>query len=302
MRVLVTGAAGYLGRAVVPALAAAGHDPIAFVRDPDAAPAQAADVRGGDLLDAASLGTALTGVEAVCHLGGLTRARDSWQEPLRYFEINVGGTLALMRAMASAGVRQLVFASTGSIYGTPDRQPMTEDLPFEPPHPYAGSKVAAESAIGWQARSGALGASVLRLFNIAGGSDPDPTRIIPRILGVAAGESPNLQVNGDGTAVRDFLHITDAAEAFVAAIDHGSPTGTARPYNIGSGRGSSMLDVVAATERVTDRPVPLVYRPAADEPQTLVCDPARARAELGWKPRRSDLDAIVADAWAARAG
>jgi nucleoside-diphosphate-sugar epimerase len=302
VRVLVTGATGYLGSAVVPAFAAAGHDPVAFVRDPDAAPSRATDVRVGDLLDAASIGSALRGVDAVCHLGGLTRARDSWQDPLRYFEVNTGGTVALMQAMAAAGVLHLVFASTGSVYGTPQRQPMAEDLPLEPPHPYAGSKAAAESAIGWQARSGGLGASVLRLFNVAGGRDPDPTRIIPRVLAVAAGDSPHLKVNGDGSAVRDFLHIADAADAFVAAIDRRPPPGTVRPYNIGSGRGSTMLDVVAATERVTGRPVPLVHMPAADEPQTLACDPTRAMAELGWKPRRSDLDAIVADAWTTRTG
>jgi nucleoside-diphosphate-sugar epimerase len=301
VRVLVTGAAGYIGSVVVSALAAGGHEPVALVRASPAAPRDAAQHRVGDLLSPQTLTAALAGVDVVCHLAGLTRARDSWQEPLRYFEVNVGGTLCLLRAMDSVGVRRLVFASAGALYGTPERQPMTEDLPANPPHPYAASKAAAESAIGWQARSGALGATVLRLFNIAGGRDTDPTRILPRILAVAAGDSPNLQINGDGTAVRDFLHVTDAADAFVAAVDHGAPVGTVRPYNIGSGRGSSMLDVVAAAERVTGRAVPLVHRPAADEPQALVSDPARARAELDWKPRRSELPAIVADAWATRA-
>jgi UDP-glucose 4-epimerase len=137
------------------------------------------------------------------------------------------------------------------------------------------------------------------LFNVAGGADPEPSRIVPRVLAAAAGQVPGVEVNGDGTAVRDYLHVLDAADAFVAALEHGGPGG-ARRYNVGSGRGASVLDVVAAAERVTGRPVPVVHRPAAAEPAALVCDPTRARTELGWQPWRSDLDGIVRDAWQAR--
>ena len=299
MRVLVTGAGGYLGRAVVEALDHAGHEPVAMVHsDRSTAPA-ATESRPGDLLKADTLADAVRGVDAVCHLAGLTRARESWEQPLRSFAVNVGGTLALLEAMAANRVSVVVFASTGSIYGTPELQPMSEGLPDAPPHPYAASKQAAESVIEWQARAGGLGAVVLRLFNVAAGTDPDPTRIVPRVLAVAAGESPSVEVNGDGSVVRDFLHVDDAAQAFVAALDAGPRVGAFRRYTIGSGVGTSVRDVVTAAGRVTGRPIPVIHRPSAVEPQALVCDPTRAAADLGWKPRRSDLDTIVGDAWVA---
>jgi UDP-glucose 4-epimerase len=180
------------------------------------------------------------------------------------------GALSLLDAMAEARVTRLVFASTAPIYGTPDAQPMSEDLPDSPPHPYAASKAAAEAAIDWQARSGALGAAALRIFNAVGGVDRDPERLLPRVLAVAAGTTPQLIVNGDGSVVRDCVHVADVAEAFVAAV-----------------------------ERVTGRPIPVVHRDAAPERTALISDPSRAVTELGWKPRSSDLDDIVRDDWAA---
>jgi UDP-glucose 4-epimerase len=203
--------------------------------------------RVADLLDESGLRDALRGVQAVCHLAGLTRARESTVDPLRYFRVNTGGAIALLDAMAATGVARIVFASTGSIYGTPERQPMTERLPDAPPHPYAASKLAAESAISAQARTGRLSATVLRLTNVAGGADPDPTRLIPRAFAAAVNASA-LEVNGDGSTVRDYLHVVDAAAAFVACVDNPPPDGFRR-YIIGSGHGSSVRDVVAA-----DRP------------------------------------------------
>jgi UDP-glucose 4-epimerase len=201
--------------------------------------------------------------------------------------------------MAEQGVSALVFASTGAIYGSPESQPMSESLPDAIPHPYAASKRAAELEIEWLARAGQLGAAILRLFNVAGGRDPDPTRVVPRVLAAAARKSPNLQVNGDGSAIRDLLHVKDAAEAFVAAVEHVPPVGQSRRFNIGSGTGSSVSDVVAAAERVTNRHIAVANLPAADEPQRLVADPRRAEVELGWKAQRSTLDEILSDAWAA---
>ncbi|MGY2113244.1 NAD-dependent epimerase/dehydratase family protein [Nocardia gipuzkoensis] len=296
MRVLVTGANGYLGRAVVDLLGRAGHEPIAMVRG--SISSIPAPVRVADLLDEGGVRDALAGVAAVCHLAGLTRARESTDDPLRYFRVNTGGTVALLDAMVAAGVARIVFASTASIYGSPERRPMTERLPDVPPHPYAASKLAAEWAIRAQARTGRLSATVLRLTNVAGGADPDPTRLIPRTFAAATNGSA-LEVNGDGSAVRDYLHVLDAAAAFVACVEHTSPPGEFGQYIIGSGRGSSIRDVVAAVERRTGRRIQLIHRPPAPEPAALISDPAKAASELGWYPRHSDLETIVHDTWRA---
>ncbi|UFS98118.1 NAD-dependent epimerase/dehydratase family protein [Nocardia huaxiensis] len=295
MRVLVTGAAGYLGRAVVSALAAE-HEPIALVHRPSAPIAGAAEIHVADLLDPAALRRAMTGVQAVCHLAGLGNARESLADPLAYFRVNTAGTTALLEAMAAERVEHLVFASTAAIYATATHKPLDESAPDAPAHPYASSKLAAEWAAEAQARTGALAATILRLMNVTGGHDPNPTRLIPRTLAAAAGAG-TLEINGDGTTQRDYLHVDDAAHAFRAALQHAPEPGTARRYNIGSGCGTSILDLVAAAERVTGRPVPLVHKPAAPEPAVLIADSAKARTELGWLPTRSAVDDLVGDTW-----
>lgn len=158
----------------------------------------------------------------------------------------------------------------------------------------AGGRVAIRA----QARTGRLSATVLRLTNVAGGADPDPTRLIPRTFAAATNGSA-LEVNGDGSAVRDYLHVLDAAAAFVACVEHTSPPGEFGQYIIGSGRGSSIRDVVAAVERRTGRRIQLIHRPPAPEPAALISDPAKAASELGWYPRHSDLETIVHDTWRA---
>ncbi|WP_067716054.1 NAD-dependent epimerase/dehydratase family protein [Nocardia yamanashiensis] len=294
MRVLVTGAAGYLGRAVVSALATAGHQPVAMVRTPAEPIPDAAETRTADLLSLATLVSALEGIDAVCHLAGLTRARESLTDPLPYFRVNTAGAITLLEAMRAADIRHLVLASTCAIYGTPACQPMTERTPDAPPHPYATSKLAAEQAITAQANTGALTATILRLPNLAGGNDTDPTRLIPRTLTAAATGTP-LEINGDGTALRDYLHLTDAAAAFPAALTH--PTPPVTRYNLGTGQGTSILDVIAAAERITGHPIPTRHRPAAPEPPALIVDPTLATTELSWTPKHSALDAILADTW-----
>lgn len=297
MRVLVTGAGGYIGQAVTRALLVAGHDVVAMLRDDSASVPDGVEIRLADLVDPGALAAAMASADAVCHLAGLTRARESVERPLDYYATNVGGTVELLRAMDAAGVGQFVFASTGAIYGTPEKQPMSEDLPDVPPHPYASSKAAAEAVAEWETRRRNISSSALRLFNAAGGRDPDPTRLIPRVIAAVVGDGPPLGVNGDGSAVRDYLHIDDAADAFVAAIACPSPAGELRRFNIGSGIGSSIADVLAATERVVGRAAPVQHNPPVAEPPALVCDPSRAAAELGWKPRKSQLETILRDAW-----
>jgi UDP-glucose 4-epimerase len=289
VQVAVTGGSGFVGRALLGRRLLGGLQAV-----PMAWRYSAADQR---LTTAALAGN----TSAVVHLAGLTRARDSWQRPLEYFRANASGTTELLQVVIGADVGRFVLASTGAIYGSPERQPMDELTPDEVPHPYAGSKLAAELAVEAQARSGNVGAVILRLFNVAGPGDSDPTRLVPRVLAVAAGEAPVLEVNGDGSAVRDYVHVEDVAEAFLAAVD-AAEVGQARRYNIGSGVGTSVMDVVAAVERVTGRSVPVKHNPPAAEPPVLVCDPSKAMRELGWRPWRSDIDTIVRDAWVARGG
>lgn len=300
MRVLVTGANGYLGGAVAEALRAGGHDVVGLVHRARTRVPHGVPVRVADLLDTGALSAALEGIDAVCHLAGRTRVRESVGDPLRFFQVNVGGTVSLLRAMAEAKVGKLVFASTASIYGAPERQPMSEELPDRPPHPYAASKQAAESVIAAQTATGQLAAVVLRLFNIAGGADPDPTRIVPRILAVAAGDSPCLAINGDGSAVRDYVHIDDAAAAFVTALAYLPDTKECARYNIGSGNGTSVNELVAAAARLTGRAIAVEHRPAVAEPPRLVSDSSSARRELHWEATSSDIATILRDGWAAR--
>jgi UDP-glucose 4-epimerase len=307
VRVLVTGATGFIGRAVVRQLTIAGHSVTGFARTPRPC---SCDLRTGDILDQTALEQAMEGADAVCHLAALTLVRESFEKPVRYFRVNVTGTLNLLDAMNAEAHRtgrplRLVFASTCAVYGTPERQPITEIQEPAPSSPYGASKLAAETAIGYQAALGTVCAITLRTFNVAGAADghgdPDTTRIIPRTLLVAAGQAARLNVNGDGSAIREYTHVGDLARAYVAALDVADPGGH-RVYNVGSGVGVSVREVIEAAERITGRPVPVRWGPPASEPRELRADSSRIKTDLGWQPSRSGLDTIVADAWQALNG
>ncbi|RKT52036.1 UDP-glucose 4-epimerase [Saccharothrix australiensis] len=273
MRVLVTGARGYLGRNVVEQLRAAGHTALPF---------------SGDIRE-----DAIPPSDGVIHLAALARVRESFDNPLAYYDVNVTGTLRLLRSAPA----RFVLASTAAVYGAPAGDVLTEDHPRRPANPYAATKAAAEDAVAWTARGGPLAAVTLRLFNLAGGGDRDDTRLITRACGVAAGRLPSMEVYGDGTAVRDFVHVRDAARAFVLALE------TCRPghevYNVGA-TPASVADVLAAVRRVTGAEVAVEWKPAhPGEARVSRADTTRLRA-LGWLPVESDLDALVRDQWAAR--
>ena len=301
MRVLVTGAAGYIGYAVGRRLVAAGHEVDGLVRRDTALPDGVRPVRG-DLLDPDGLPRGP--YDGVCHLAALTRVRESFEQPLPYFAANVQGTVNLLEAVAAD---RIVLGSTAAVYGAPERQPIPESEAPAPASPYGASKLAAEHAVRWHARTGAAGAVVLRTFNVAGSvdgrTDPDETRLIPKALAVAAGRAPHIELNGEGLAVREYLHVDDLAAAYVRALEAVRP-GEDRVYNVGSGAGAAVREVVAAVEQVTGRPVPARRRPARPEAPVLVCDAAAIRAELGWRPERSALPEIIAGSWDAllRAG
>jgi UDP-glucose 4-epimerase len=300
MRVAVTGATGFLGRAVVAVLADIGHHVIAISRSGTAVPGAMAAIRG-DIRDPRTIRAAVATVDGVCHLAGRARVRDSIADPIGYWQTNTVGTINVLNALAvNDKPKRIVLASTGAVYGTPERQPSHEDTPPDPHNPYSASKLAADLVARDVAQCGTIGAITLRAFNIAGSAngypDPDETRLIPKALAVQAGRASELTINGDGSAVRDFVHVLDMADAFARAFDACQP-GQWRAYNVGSGRGSSVADVLRVVEEVTGRPVPVRYQPPAPEPPVLLADSSRIERELGWQAMRSDLTTIVKDGW-----
>ncbi|MCE3552403.1 NAD-dependent epimerase/dehydratase family protein [Pseudonocardia sp. RS11V-5] len=302
MRVIVTGATGFVGYALAAALVGAGHDVAALTRSKRELPANVRRVEA-ELLDAPRVAAAMKAErpDAVCHLAALVRVRDSRADPVGYWRTNVGGTLALLEALVAQDEPvRLVAASTCAVYGEDVPQPITEAQVPQPTNPYGSTKLAADRAIADVTATGAIGAVSLRAFNIAGGigghADPDTSRLIPKIVAVARGEAPELTVNGDGSAVRDYLHVADMADAFLRALEACEP-GTWKAYNVGSGNRSTIADVIAAAEEVIGRPLPVRHNPPADEPKVLLADPSLAEKELGWRPERSDLRQIVRDAY-----
>ncbi|MDX8032298.1 NAD-dependent epimerase/dehydratase family protein [Lentzea sp. BCCO 10_0856] len=272
MRVLVTGATGYVGRAVVRELRVHGHEPV-LSRQRMSEPFESPDV------------------DAVIHLAAVARVRESFEDPLSYYETNVAGTLNLLKALKG---QRFLLASTGTVY-RPSDSPLTEESVREPSSPYSASKAAAEDLVAWAARSGQIGATTLRLFNVAGGGDTDTSRVITRAVACAAGTVPGMEVYGDGGAVRDFVHVRDVAAAFVVALEACS-VGTSSVYNVAA-TPASVQDVLAAVAEVTGRTVDVTWKPAhPGEARSLRADVSKLRA-LGWEPRSSALTEIVRDQW-----
>jgi UDP-glucose 4-epimerase len=312
MRTLVTGGAGYVGSVVAKQLLAAGHDVVVL---DDLSRGHAAAVPSGaahadvSLLDGDALAAPLEGVDAVLHFAALARVAESVEHPERYWRNNVAGTLNLLDAMRAAGIRRLVFSSTCATYGEPETVPIPEDEPTAPVNAYGASKLAVDLMIRDECRAHGLAAASLRYFNVAGasgelGEDHEPeTHLIPLILHAAAGARERISVFGtdyptrDGTAVRDYIHIEDLGEAHLLALDR-LVAGEHRVYNLGTGDGYTVREVIEAARRVTGREIPVrdEGRRAGDPPE-LVAANARARAELGWEPRRG-LDEMIGDAWA----
>jgi UDP-glucose 4-epimerase len=298
VRVLVTGGLGFVGRVVAVELVRAGYGVDVLSRGrPGTAPPAGTRLVEADLRDRARLADLVrhNGYAGVCHLAALIRSRESVADPQTYHDVNVGGTVNLLAALDKPV--PFVLASTSIVYGSRRAGALSEDLAPRPETPYGATKVAAERLVRDAAGTGAVRATALRCFNIAGavdGSrDTDPTRLIPNVLRAAYGELPHVSVNGDGSAVREYTHVRDVAVAFRLALQ--SPPDRYRCYNVGTGRGVSVRDVISTAEAVTGRRVPVVHLPPRPEPHTLVCDPTRITTELGWRPRHSDLAEILTD-------
>lgn len=314
-RVLVTGGAGFVGSHACLALAEDGVTPIVYdnLSRGHRQAVQWGPLVIGDLLDRNALDDAFDThqPEAVLHFAALAYVGESVTHPERYWRTNVGGTATLLGAMRRARVHKLVFSSTCAIYGEPPRQPMDEDLPLAPVNPYGATKVAAEQAIrdagaGWGLRS-----ICLRYFNAAG-ADPegrlverhDPeTHLLPLAIDAALGKRPPLTVFGDdwptpdGTCVRDYIHVLDLAAAHVGALAHLEAGADSDAFNLGTGHGHSVREVLQAVEAALGRPVPHSVGPRRPgDPPTLTALSTRAHTTLGWKPRRTDLVQIVRDA------
>jgi UDP-arabinose 4-epimerase len=320
--ILVTGGAGYVGAHACKALAAAGHRPVVYdnlLRGHRAAVRWGPLVEG-DLHDTARLAEAfdIHQITAVMHFAAFAYVGESVADPEVYYANNLGGTLALLGAMRQAKVGKIVFSSTCAVYGVPEKLPIGEATAKGPLNPYGDTKLAIERVLHWYAGAYGLRYAALRYFNAAGadpdgeiGEDHDPeTHLIPLVLRAALGRGDPISIFGtdyptrDGTAIRDYIHVSDLADAHLRALDHLAAGGQNAAINLGTGSGHSVREVIAAVERISGRPVPRreVARRAGDPPE-LVADPALALSRLGWQPRHSDLDTIIATAlaWETRA-
>jgi UDP-glucose 4-epimerase len=312
MKLLVTGGAGYIGSIVAQQLLAAGHEVVVLddlTRGHRSAVPEGARLVETSLLDESRTRAALEeGFDGVLHFAALALVAESVAHPERYHRGNVVGTLNLLDAMRDAGVRRLVFSSTCAVYGETDAVPMREDIPTAPVNAYGNSKLAVDRMIGDESRAHGLAAASLRYFNVAGasgrlGEDHDPeTHLIPLVLRAAAGIVDHVKVFGtdyptrDGTAVRDYIHVEDLGHAHALALDALEP-GRHRIYNLGTGDGYTVKEVVDSARRVTGREIRAVEEPRRPgDPAALVAASDRIRAELGWQPEKG-LDEMIADAW-----
>ncbi len=327
MRLLVTGAAGYIGSHAVLELLEAGHQVMAVDNLANSSreslrrvesitgcrvPFVKADTRDTRAMEEAL--TAMPPVDAVMHFAGLKAVGESTAKPLLYYDNNVGGAVSLLQAMESVGVRRLIFSSSATVYGDPAQVPIPETAPVgRPANPYGRSKLMVEHIL--QDLSGAdprWSVGLLRYFNPVGahpsgriGEDPRgiPNNLVPYITQVAVGRRDALSIFGDdyptpdGTGVRDYIHVMDLVRGHLAALQHLANTTGCQVWNLGTGRGYSVREALAAFERVSGQSIPVQVAPRRPgDIATCYADPSRAEAELGWRAEH-DLDAMIGDAW-----
>jgi UDP-glucose 4-epimerase len=311
VKLLVTGGAGYVGSVCAAHLVEAGHEVVVLddlsTGHGDAVPDGARLVES-DLAEAADdvLGE---GFDGVLHFAARSLVGESVQRPDLYWSGNVVTSLRLLEAMRRHGTPRLVFSSTAATYGEPEEVPIREEAPTRPTNPYGASKLAIDHAITSYATAFGIGAVSLRYFNVAGAHGRFgerhvvETHLIPLVLQVAAGQRDKVQIYGDdwptadGTCVRDYIHVDDLAAAHLLALQHARP-GHHAIYNLGSGSGFSVRQVIDACRAVTGHPIPTTIAPRrAGDPAVLIASSDGARAGLGWRPERTDLATIVGDAW-----
>ena len=315
MRILVAGGAGYIGSNMVAMLAAEGQEPIVY---DNLSKGHKAAVKGcefveGDLADYELLVQTLKGrrVEVVMHFAAFIEAGESVREPMKYYRNNVSNTQVLLAAMEAAGVGKFVFSSTAAVYGTPDNLPITEDSPTKPINPYGETKLAVERMCHHQAKAGKLHFVSLRYFNSCGagnnctlGEDHRPeSHLIPLAIAAAMGKADAIKIYGtdyptpDGTCIRDYIHIEDLCRAHLLALKKLDEENESI-YNLGNGKGYSVREVIDTVKKVSGtffKVVEAKRRPG--DPPVLVCDATKAKQELGWQPKWTNLEKIVESAW-----
>ena len=326
MRIAITGGAGYIGSHAVVELQQAGHDVLIldnFQNAADDVPERIACITGMrpeiarlDITDQMTVTKTLTSFkpDAVIHFAGLKAVGDAVADPLEYYRVNVGGSLALMEAMEAAGCTRLVFSSSATVYGEPEIVPTAEDHPLRPANPYGHSKRMVEQMINdWGAANGQVAGINLRYFNPVGahasamiGEAPQgvPNNLIPYVVQVAAGTRAQLSVFGDdyktpdGTGVRDYIHVVDLAEAHLAALELALQGPGTETINVGTGRGYSVLEMIETFTQVTGKDVPYQIVPRRPGDVAIyLADPTRAADRLGWRATRN-LEDMCRDAWA----
>jgi UDP-glucose-4-epimerase GalE len=314
-KILVTGGAGYIGSVTAHVLKRRGYGVVIV---DDLSRGYEHNVRGLpfhklNLSETGALAEVLSSerVDAVVHFAAYSAVGESTRKPELYFLNNDGGSASLLSAMIQANVKRLVFSSTAAVYGTPKMVPIPEDLPFDPVNPYGESKVLVEKMLKWMGQCSGLASIALRYFN-ACGSDPESglgeehepeTHLIPLLIRAVVSRKPitifgNDYETADGTCIRDYIHVTDLAEAHVVAIEKLLAGGGSDAFNVGTGAGHSVLEVMRAVEQVTGRKVPHEVGPRrAGDPPVLVANSDKLKRTLGWKPKFPELRDIVATAW-----
>lgn len=312
MKIFVTGGAGYIGSVCVEQLLDAGHMVTVFDNLTEGhrrAVDSRAELITGDLQNECDINDALEHArpEAVMHFAANALVGESMENPSKYFRNNVTGGVFLLDAMMATGVKKFVFSSTCATFGPPDRVPIDETLPQRPINPYGESKLIFEKILRWYSEIHGLQFVALRYFNAAGASEcfgedhRIETHLIPNILKVALGQRENVQIFGtdyetpDGTCIRDYIHISDLAQAHMLAL------GAAKSayYNLGTGGGASVREVIAACERITEKKIAVVEKPRRPgDPARLIAASEKIQRELGWAPKFQSIDTIIESAWA----
>jgi UDP-glucose-4-epimerase GalE len=313
--VLVAGGAGYIGSHACKALKMAGYLPVTldnlstgYRQAVKWGPLVEADIRDRDAVNKA---VAEHGIKAAIHFAAFSLVGESVRDPAKYYDNNVGAAVAFADALIRAGVEALVFSSTAATYGVPSASPIPEDHPTVPINPYGASKLAFEGALRWLGEAHPFRWTALRYFNAAG-ADPDgeigeshepETHLIPNLCKAVVGTGPALTVFGqdyptpDGTPIRDYIHVTDLAEAHVIAIRRLLAGADSGIFNVGTGEGATVMQIIAAAEAALGQKVPYTVGPRrAGDPPSLVADSSKLKTAFGWTPRHSDLETIIATA------